>query len=175
MDPERVSKEWYESKIIILNSKIFENLITSSLKDMSGDDITMGDNGFKIANGRVKMKFFKAIVNKLGCTERNTYYINSKGDNFTMLPMRDFFRKYYDDILLQFDYHVKFVVSEDEDMNDFTIKLNLDLKGEKLLDLKIIMKYASGEMSGKLSAKYKFNLSDRFNYQIAKLMTGIED
>ena len=36
MDPERVYKEWQEVKIVILNSKILENLLTTSLKRISG-------------------------------------------------------------------------------------------------------------------------------------------
>ena len=32
----------------------------------------------------------------------------------------------------------------------------------------IIIKFSSGEMSGKLSSKYKFELADNFNYLIAK-------
>ena len=37
-----------------------------------------------------------------------------------------------------------------------------------LIDTFIIIKFSSGEMSGKLSSKYKFELADDFNYIIAK-------
>jgi hypothetical protein len=32
----------------------------------------------------------------------------------------------------------------------------------------IIVKFSGGEMSGKLSAKYKFDIADNFNYLISK-------
>ena len=32
----------------------------------------------------------------------------------------------------------------------------------------IIVKFSGGEMSGKLSAKYKFDITDNFNYLISK-------
>jgi len=35
MDPDRVNKDWTETKIVILNSKILENLFTNSLKSNS--------------------------------------------------------------------------------------------------------------------------------------------
>jgi hypothetical protein len=34
--------------------------------------------------------------------------------------------------------------------------------------MSISVKFSGGEMSGKLSAKYKFELSPNFNYQISK-------
>ena len=58
MDPQRVTKEWYETKIVILNSKILENLLTTSLKGDFTDDITRNDDGFKTAEGTIKMKLF---------------------------------------------------------------------------------------------------------------------
>ena len=39
MDIQRVEKEWYETKIVILNSKILENLLTTSLKTNFPEDI----------------------------------------------------------------------------------------------------------------------------------------
>jgi hypothetical protein len=41
--------------------------------------------------------------------------------------------------------------------------------------MNILVKFASGEMSGKLSAKYKFDLSDNFNYLISKKEMGSEE
>ena len=34
--------------------------------------------------------------------------------------------------------------------------------------MNINVKFSSGEMSGKLSAKYKYEISDNFNYLISK-------
>jgi len=175
MDPERVYEEWMETKIVILNSKILENLFTTSLKSNFSDDIKKLDDGFKQAEGAVKMKLFKTLVEKMGCTERPVYYLGSNGNIFNYLPERDFFRKNYDDLTIKFDYHVNFTVSEEEESNDFKIKMKLELDGSKLLDMTIVIKFSS-EMSGKLSAKYKFDLSSNFNYIIATKKTeGLED
>jgi hypothetical protein len=84
-----------------------------------------------------------------------------------MLPSRDFFRNYYDDLTIKFDYHVNFQVSEEEENNDFNIKIKLELDEVKLIDLNIAIKFTS-EMSGRLSAKYKFDISPEFSYLIAK-------
>jgi hypothetical protein len=175
MDSERVYQEWMETKIVILNSKILENLFTTSLKSNFADDIKKLDDGFKQAEGAVKMKLFKTLVEKMGCTERPVYYLGSNGNIFNYLPERDFFRKNYDDLTIKFDYHVNFTVSEEEESNDFKIKMKLELDGSKLLDMTIVIKFSS-EMSGKLSAKYKFDLSSNFNYLIATKKTeGLEE
>ena len=169
MDVKRVENEWYETKIVILNSKILENLLTTSLKTNFPEDIQKieGEN-FKISGGTVKMKLFKTLVEKLGCLERPTYFLGNNGNQFNLVPSREFFRKYYDDINLKFDYHVNFSVSEEEENNDFKIKISLDLDNEKLIDMTIFVKFSGGELSGKLSAKYKYELSDNFNYIISK-------
>jgi hypothetical protein len=175
MDPERIYQEWMETKIVILNSKILENLFTTSLKSNFADDIKKLDDGFKQAEGAVKMKLFKTLVEKMGCTERPVYYLGSNGNIFNYLPERDFFRKNYDDLTIKFDYHVNFTVSEEEESNDFKIKMKLELDDSKLLDMTIVIKFSS-EMSGRLSAKYKFDLSSNFNYIIATKKTeGLEE
>ena len=169
LDPERVTEEWLEVKIILLNSKILENLLTTSLKTKFQDDIQKTDDEFKLAGGTVKMKLFKTMVEKMGCVERPLYFLGSNGNVFNMIPSREFFRKYYEDLNLKFDYHVNFVVNEeDEDNNDFTIKIILELDDQKLIEMFISIKFSSGEMSGRLSAKYKFELADNFNYLISK-------
>jgi len=169
MDIERVEKEWYETKIVILNSKILENLLTTSLKTNFPEDIQKieGDS-FKLSGGTVKMKLFKTLVEKLGCLERPTYFLGNNGNQFNLVPSREFFRKYYDEIELKFDYHVNFEVSEEEENNDFRVKIGLDLDGERLIDMTIFVKFSGSELSGKLSAKYKYDLADNFNYLIAK-------
>ena len=152
-----------------MNSKILENLLTTSLKTNFPEDIQKTETEFKIANGAVKMKLFKTIVEKMGCLERNLYFLGNNGNVFNMVPSRDFFRKNYEDLTLKFDYHVNFKVNEeDEDDNDFTIKIILELENEQLIEMFINVKFAGGEMSGKLNAKYKFELADNFNYLISK-------
>jgi hypothetical protein len=173
MDVQRVEKEWYETKIVILNSKILENLLTTSLKTNFAEDIQKieGDN-YKLSGGTVKMKLFKTLVEKLGCLERPTYFLGNNGNQFNMAPSREFFRKYYDEIDLKFDYHVNFEVSEEEENNDFRVKIGLDLDEERLIDMTIFIKFSGSELSGKLSAKYKYELADNFNYLIAKKESG---
>lgn len=168
MDPDRVSKEWNETKIVILNSKILENLFTNSLKSNFTEDIVRDEDGMKSTGGVVKMKLFKTIVEKMGCLERPLYFTNANGSIFTMIPSREFFRKFYDEFKLKFDYHVNFTVSEEEDNNDFNIKLLLEIDEKPLITFFIQVKFSGGEMSGKLSAKSRFELASDFNYLISK-------
>lgn len=168
MDLDRVEKDWYETKVVILNSKILENLLTSSLKNNFSEYIERTESGMKRSSGVIKMKLFKTIVEKMGCLERDIYYISKKGEEFNMIPSREFFRDNYDEIDVMFDYHVPLVVSDEEEKNDFNIKLNLELDGEELINMDILVKFTGGEMSGKLSSKYKFELSSNFNYIISK-------
>jgi len=175
MDPVRVSDEWYEAKIVLLNSKILENLITTSLKSNHVDDIKKVENGWKLAGGTVKMKLFKTLVEKIGCIERPVYFIAKNGEVFNMIPSRQFFRDFYDDITIKFDYHVNFEVSEEEEDNDFNIKIKFEMDGKDLIDMFIIVKFSGSEMSGKLSAKYKFDIVDDFNFIISKKQSGDDD
>jgi hypothetical protein len=168
MDPDRVSKDWIETKVVILNSKILENLFTNSLKSNFASDIERLDDGMKLAGGVIKMKLFKTIVEKMGCLERPLYYVNSNGSVLDMVPSREFFRKYYDDLKIKFDYHVNFTVNENEDNNDFNVKMILEQEEKPLITFFIQVKFSGGEMSGKLSAKSKFELAPDFNYSISK-------
>ena len=175
MDTERVVKEWMEIKIVILNSKILENLLTSSLKSNHADDIQKVEGDWKLAGGTVKMKLFKTLVEKMGCLERPVYFLGKSGDVFNMAPSREFFREHYDNLNIKFDYHVNFEVNEDEEMNDFLIRIKLELDDNTLVDMQVIVKFASSEMSGKLSAKYKFDIADNFNYLISKKQSGEQE
>lgn len=168
MDPIRVYKEWTETKIVLLNSKILENLLTTSLKANHKENITKLEDGFKLAGGNIKMKLIKNLVEKMGCLERPIYFLGNNGNMFNLVPSRDFFRKHFDDINVKFDYHVNFDVSNEEENNDFVIKMNMEMDSQKLIDMSVIVKFSGGEMSGKLSAKYKFELSPNFNYIISK-------
>ncbi len=169
IDEERATKEWYESKIIILNSRILEHLLTNSLRKNRLDDIEKSEDGYKIAKGVVKMKLMKMIVDKMGSLERPVYYLSSNGDNFIQIPGRDFFRKNYNDFKLEFDYHVSFKIEEGEDdNNDFKIRVKLSLDNSEILLMNIIVKFSGGEFSGKLGAKYKYEIPDNFNYIVSK-------
>jgi hypothetical protein len=63
MDTERVYEEWMERKVTILNSRILEPL-TNSLKANFKEDIKKLDDGFKLAEGTVKMKPLKHLLRK---------------------------------------------------------------------------------------------------------------
>jgi hypothetical protein len=175
MDTERVVKEWMEVKVVILNSKILENILTSSLKSNHPEDIKKLEDSWKLAGGTVKMKLFKTLVEKMGCLERPVYFLGKSGNIFNMVPSREFFRENYDNLNIKFDYHVNFEVSEDEEMNDFLIKIKLELDETTLVDMQIIVKFSGSEMSGKLSAKYKFDIADNFNYLISKKQSGEQE
>jgi hypothetical protein len=170
-DVEKVYNEWMESKIFILNSKILEHLLTESLTKNNIQEIKKLDDGFKLADGKVKMKFVKTIVDKLGCSERTTYYLGNNGNVFNQIPSRDFFRKAYNDLTVKFDYHVKMVVEDEEENNDFNIRIKLDMDDNQLVDFNIGVSFTGAEMSSKLSAKHKFELSDDFNFRVSEKMT----
>jgi hypothetical protein len=163
MDWERVSGEWKEIKKVILNSRILENLLTKSIKSNFGEHITKLENGFKKANGTLKMRLFKILVDKMGSIERNLYYISNSGNNFEIIPNRDFFRENYDKLDIMFDYHVKF---ENKSLENFPIKIKVNFNEKEFINLIIEINFSGGEISTKLSAKYNFELANSFNFII---------
>ena len=175
LDVDRVYEEWMEKKIFILNSKILEHLLTESLTDNNISDIKKLDDGFKLAEGTVKMKLIKTIVEKLGCLERPVYYLGNNGNNFHQVPSRKFFRDYYDDLKIKFDYHVKMIVDKEEENNDFVIKLKLDLDENTLMNCNIVVTFSGGDISSKLTAKYKFEPVDNFNVLVSDKMKGLSN
>ena len=56
----------------------------------------------------------------------------------------------------------------DKEDDDFKVNLKLDFGDKNLLNMFISIGFSGGEMSGKLNSKYKFELSDDFNYTISK-------
>ena len=168
-DAVTVDNEWKQRKVLILNSKILEHLLTENLKKDSETEIKRLDDGMKLAEGRVKMKLVKTIVNKLGTLDRDGYYCGNNGNVFYRVPSREFFRQYYDELTAKFDYHVKLAIDTVEDENnDFKFKISIELDSKELIGLVIHVKFTGGEMSGKLSAKYKFELADDFNLRITE-------
>jgi len=169
MDVSRVEKEWNEIRITILNSRILEHLFTTSLKKNNPDDIKRLETGMKTASGKVKMKLVKTLVEKIGCLERDVIFVSKNGTDLIQLPSRQFFRDNYEDIDIQFDYHVKFQIEPDlEDNNNFKVKLVMNFKEEELIRMNIIIGFSGGEFSSKLNAKYKFELNPSFGYLISK-------
>lgn len=175
LDSERVYKEWMEKKIFILNSKILEHILTESLTEKNIHEIKKLDDGFKLAEGTVKMKLMKSIVEKMGCLERSVYYLGNKGNSFHQVPSRQFFREFYDDLSVKFDYHVKMIVNPEEENNDFTIKLRVELDNNPLINCDIVVKFTGGDVSSKLSAKYKFEPADNFTLLISNKMKNISN
>jgi hypothetical protein len=173
MDPERIYKEWMEVKTFTLNSKILEHILTESLTKNNPGEIQKLESGMKRAEGKVKMKFIKTIVEKMGCIEREVYYLGNKGNEFTKIPSRDFFRKNYESMDVEFDYHVKMVISTEEERNDFRIKINLLLDGKDLINTDIFVRF-SGGISERLSAKYKFEPVSNFNLIVSEKNKQVE-
>ncbi len=168
-EPTVVENEWKERKILILNSKILEHALTEVLRKDSLEDIKKLEDGFKLAEGRVKMKLVKTIVNKLGCLDRDIYYCGNNGNAFYRLPSRKFFRENYEMLTTKFDYHVKLTIDKvEEENNDFKFNILIELDNKQLITLAIHVMFSGGEMSGKLSAKYKFTLADDFNFIISE-------
>jgi hypothetical protein len=84
------------------------------------------------------------------------------------VPPRSFFRKLYNDIKVKFDYHVKLMVDNIEEENDFNIDIKLYLDKEILMEMKIVVKFTSYEMNEKLTAKYFFEIPSDFNFKVSK-------
>jgi hypothetical protein len=106
----------------------------------------------------------------MNCLERPIYYLSNSGNNFIQIPSREFFRQNYDNIEILFDYHVKFQVSsEEEENNNFNFKIKLTLEDKEIINMSIIVGFSGGEFSGKLNAKYKYELPENFNYIISQI------
>lgn len=170
VDSKKAEKEWNDSKKIILNSKILENLLSSSLKKNNSNEVKRLESGFKHCVGVVKMKLVKTIVNKMGCLEHPMYILSNNGNVFHQIPNRNFFKQNYNSLKVLFDYHVKF----DEDESDFKIKIRIFLKENLIIPMDIIVSFSGGEFSSKLNAKYRFDLPDNFNYLISKATSSEE-
>ena len=175
LDWKRVYKEWMEKKIFILNSKILEHILTESLTENNIDEIKKLDDGYKLAEGKIKMKLVKTIVEKMGCLERSVYYLGNKGNSFHQVPFRQFFREFYDDLKVKFDYHVKMIVKPEEENNDFTIRLKVELDENPLINCDIVVKFTGGDVSSKLTAKYKFEPVDNFNLLVSNKIKGLSN
>lgn len=167
-DVNKVYKLWMETKIFVLNSRILEYFLTSSLIRNNSKEIKKLKSGFKLALSSVKMKLMKTLVEKMGCSEKTTYYLSANGNVFTQVPSRQFFRDNYNDIKVKFDYHEKLMVDKVEENNDFNIDIKIFLDKEFLMSLNILVKFTSYEMNDKLTAKYQFKIPDDFNFKVSK-------
>ena len=113
------------------------------------------------------MKIVKTIVQKLGCRDRNMFFLGNNGNVFTLVPTVKFFREGYDAFEVKFDYHVELMVKKEERKNDFQIRLIIDLDGKPLMHCDVGVGFSrTGEMCGKLSARYKFGMEADFNERV---------
>ena len=171
---EKAVKDWNEKKNFLLNSKILEHILTQSILKTGKSDVKKLEDGMKSASGNLKMKLVKNIVEKMGCVERSIYYLGNKGNSFNLLPSRGFFREFYDSIDVKFDYHVRLIDSDELEDNNFKFKVQIDLDEDLLMDCMITVKFTGSELSSKLSASYKFEPSDNFNYLVTEKMKESE-
>lgn len=170
VNPEKAYSDWMEEKILVLNSKILEHILTESLTKNAIGDIKKLDDGFKSAEGRVKMKLVKTIVQKLGCRDRNMFYLGNNGNIFTMVPTVKFFREGYEHLQVKFDYHVELTIKKEERKNDFQIRIILELDDKPLMNCEVGVNFGRQEFSGHLSARYKFGMEPDFNERIYEKM-----
>jgi hypothetical protein len=172
---KKAEEDWNEKKIFILNSKILENIMTQSILKNNKSDVKKLPDGMKISSGNIKMKLLKSIVEKMGCIERNVYFLGNKGNSFHILPSRGFFREFYDDIDIKFDYHVKLIELNKQEDNNFKIKIKIELDGELLLNCLIVVKFTGEELSSKLTTSFKFEPVDNFNFLVSeKLKNSVQ-
>jgi hypothetical protein len=162
-DSEKVYSDWMEEKVVVLNSRILEHLLTESLTKRASEEIEKLSDGMKLAKGKVKMKLVKTVVQKLGCRNRNMFYLGNNGNIFTLVPTVNFFKEGYEYIDVKFDYHVEMMVKKEERKNDFQIKIILELQEKSLMDCEVGVNFGRREMSGNLSARYKFGMQPDFN------------
>jgi hypothetical protein len=167
-DSKRVYEEWSDIKSSILNSKIIEHLFTDHLMKNNRDDIKKLPDGFKQAKGKLKMKIVKMVIEKLGINERDSYYFYNKGNNFYKIPSRQFFRKFYNDLVVKFDYHTSRLYDlKSDSKNDFVSKFKVDMHNSPFINFDVLVKFSGGEMLNKFSCKFSFDLPDDFNSKVS--------
>lgn len=166
-NPQEVKDEWDEIKTLILNSNIIEHLFTETFQDiMDEDEIERDGDNFIPANGKMKERLMKVILDLLGAKEIELNYLHS--NHYYKIPPRQYFRDNYDNFRLKFDYHVELTSEGEEDRNDSQFDIKVDLNGDELLDIDLRTGWSGGEMSGKLSTKIKLDFSDKYNLIISE-------
>lgn len=161
---DEIESEWNERKKILLNSKIIEHLIVDSLNNLIEDNenITELEDNYILSDNKVKMRLMKVLVNLIGVSNIDNYYCSK--DELYHIPNRQWFRKNYDDMKVEYDYHQR--VSTDDNDSQFRIKLKLNDK--LLMEMELYTGFSGGEMSGKLNTKMKIEYVSDWNYKINK-------
>ena len=121
----------------------------------------MEDN-YILSDNKVKMRLMKVLVNLIGVSNIDNYYCSK--DELYHIPNRQWFRKNYDDMKVEYDYHQR--VSTDDNDSQFRIKLKLNDK--LLMEMELYTGFSGGEMSGKLNTKMKIEYVSDWNYKINK-------
>jgi hypothetical protein len=67
------------------------------------------------------------------------------------------------------------IVRPEEENNDFTIKLKIELDDNPLINCDIVVKFTGGDVSSKLTAKYKFEPVDNFNLLVSNKIKGLSN
>jgi hypothetical protein len=159
---EETEKEWNELKKIILNSKIIEHIIINSLSNLIDGEVEKTEEGYVIAEDKVKMRLLRVLVNLMNVEDIDVYYCGKT--DFYHIPSRKWFRENYDRLHVEYDYHQKLM--EDND-SQFRIKVELD--NRPLMEMELFTGFSGGEMSGKLNTKMKVKYESDFNYKISNV------
>lgn len=167
-----VEKKWNEYKNNILNDKIIKQIINNELYKKYSKDMKKIKNGYILAEGRLKLRLIKFIINKLGCNNKTFYYFYNNGNYFNTIPKTEFFKRNYKKLNVVFKQYI------DKDVNDnsvYNIKILLYFKTNKLLELVLKIDLSGRGYSGKLNVKYNFNTPYDFNYRILKATYNSDD
>lgn len=169
---DSASSEWYDLKKVIMNNKIIEHLIIDSLNNLiSTDDVEESEDGFLIAQDKVKMRLLRVMVNLMGVEEMDVYYCGKT--DFYHIPSRQWFRDNYERFNVSYDYHqdLSNIDSENEEesvKNDSQFRIKLELDDRTLMSMELFTGFSGGEMSGKLNTKMKVKYVPNFNQLVSE-------
>lgn len=162
-DPKDVINKWESAKLLILNSNILEHLHTEVINSFLGNTpVEKLEDGFIKADGKLKKRFIKTIVDMIGSTEKANYFVTT--NSLLRMPERDFFRNNTDNFELEYYFHTELTPDENIDNNTFNFSIRMKLNNEKFIDVIMATKMSGGEMSGKLSTKTSIDFSDKINF-----------
>jgi len=156
---QEVEKEWDETKKVLLNNRIIEDIIIGSIEELIEGEIKKDENKFIIANNKIKSRLLRLILDIISVEDIDVYYAGSS--SFYHLPSKKWFRDNYNRLTVKYDYHQE--LSDDND-SQFDIRIELDEK--PLMDLEIRTGFTSNEMGNKLSSKIKINYTSNFNQKV---------
>lgn len=163
---EKLKKEWYDIKNVLLNSKILQHLFTESFNLLDTNETKetlVDDDKYTKASDKLKITILRSFLDIIKADELSKLYFN-KTDCY-MIPPKQYFRDNLDKIDVYYDMHNS--VSDDIDIttkNEFGFKVKLYINSDFLADMFIAVGFGSKEMNGKLSAKSNLVLPKNFNF-----------